>query len=74
VEASTIITGNYDYLQKQVTWNSAGEQSLPASFYLDSAPAYFAGYTWPWVDPVGAVKEHTLPAKARYDAQQRETV
>ena len=39
--------------------------------YLTHKPAFFdagSGYTWPWVDPVGATKLYVLPAKARYDA------
>jgi hypothetical protein len=38
---------------------------------LTHKPAFFdagRGYTWPWVDPVGATKLYVLPAKARYDA------
>ena len=30
-------------------------------------PSAGSGYTWPWVDPTGATKLYTLPAKARFD-------
>ena len=46
-------------------------QTVLISLDLPQKPAFFnagSGYTWPWVDPVGATKVYTLPAKARYDA------
>ena len=44
------------------------EKTLPDSLYLTSKPAFFGALQWPWVDPAGATKVYTLPAKARYDA------
>lgn len=44
---------------------------LPNSLYLQSKPAFFGSFAWPWVDPTGssrAQRVKTLPAKARYDA------
>ncbi len=70
VASTSIRDGNWDrYLGKQ-TWltnpGAAGE-TIPNSLYLASAPAFFAGYTWPWVDPTtGTV--HSLPAQARFAA------
>jgi hypothetical protein len=55
-----------------VIWDpTLPNHTLPDSLYLPQKPAFFnagSGYTWPWVDPVGATKLYTLPAKARYDA------
>jgi hypothetical protein len=55
-----------------VKWDPAiTNHTLPNSLYLTHKPAFFdagSGYTWPWVDPVGATKLYVLPAKARYDA------
>jgi hypothetical protein len=55
-----------------VKWDSAiTDHTLPNSLYRTNKPPFFdagRGYTWPWVDPVGATKLYTLPAKARYDA------
>lgn len=67
---STLIRGgNFDYLTNRTVWtNSFPEQSLPASLYLTKRPDFFGDYHWPWVDPTGAIKVHTLPAKARFDA------
>jgi hypothetical protein len=69
---ATILDGNYDYFRNQITWASNDTaHTLPNSFYLPGEPAFFnagSGYTWPWVDPIGATKTYTLPAKARYDA------
>ena len=72
VAATTIRHGNFDYLTNSVKWDpSISTQTLPASLYLSGKPAFFnagSGYTWPWVDPSGATKLYTLPAKARFDS------
>ena len=72
VSATALRHGNFDYLTNQVQWDpEIGRHTLPNSLYLDKKPAFFdagSGYAWPWVDPEGATKLHTLPAKARYDA------
>ena len=64
--------GNFDYVTNTVKWDpSVDNHTLPKSLYLSQKPAFFdagRGYTWPWVDPVGATKLYVLPAKARYDA------
>ena len=49
-------------------WASGFDQALPSSLYLAGKPAFFGDNPWPWVDATGAVKLHTLPARARYDA------
>jgi hypothetical protein len=48
--------------------SSSGAQTLPASLYLSSKPAFFGTDTWPWVDHTGSTKLYTLPARARFDA------
>jgi hypothetical protein len=72
VAATTLRHGNFDYVTNTVKWNpSITSHTLPNSLYLTHKPAFFdagRGYTWPWVDPLGATKLYTLPAKARYDA------
>jgi hypothetical protein len=72
VSATTLRHGNFDYVTNTVKWDPAiTNHTLPNSLYLTGKPAFFdagIGYTWPWVDPVGATKLHALPAKARYDA------
>ena len=67
---STLIRGgNFDYLTNEVVWTSSLQaQPLPASLYLTAKPGFFGSYEWPWVDPTGSTKLHTLPAKARLDA------
>jgi hypothetical protein len=65
---STILReGNYDYVTNEVRWDTAA-QSLPPSLYLTRKPAFFGSLPWPWVDPIGATRLGTLPAKARLDA------
>ncbi len=71
VVATTHRHGNFDYVTNSVKWASGYSQSLPNSLYLSARPAFFASSPWPWVDPAGTAKVHTLPAKARYDAGAR---
>ncbi len=70
--ATALRHGNFDYLTNSVSWDpNISERALPSSLYLTQKPAFFdagRGYTWPWVDPTGATPLHTLPAKARFDA------
>jgi len=73
VTQTAVRHGNYDYLTNTVHWDPAfSERVLPSSLYLTQKPAFFSagkGYTWPWVDPLGATTQlYELPAKARYDA------
>src|SRR6185437_8177677 len=52
VASTAIRDGNFDYLTNAVHWLSTGtDHVLPNSLYLTSKPAFFADYTWPWVDP-----------------------
>ncbi len=67
VRSTVLREGNFDYVTNEVRWDSAA-QTLPASLYLTSKPAFFGSNPWPWVDPTAATKLYTLPAKARYDA------
>jgi hypothetical protein len=72
VSATALRHGNFDYVTNTVKWDQTiNNHTLPKSLYLTQKPAFFdagSGYTWPWVDPVGATKLYVLPAKARYDA------
>ena len=60
--------GNFDYLTNTVRWESLSQQQLPNSLYLAAKPAFFGAAAWPWVDPTGATKTMTLPAKQRYES------
>jgi hypothetical protein len=69
VVARTLRHGNFDFVSGGVVWDRAtADHDLPPSLYLSSKPAFFGTSPWPWVDPTGTVKLHTLPARARYDA------
>ena len=52
--------GDYDYYNGSIAdWTSKYSQTLPNSFYLASAPAFFSAgasctYPWPWVTPTGS--------------------
>jgi hypothetical protein len=67
VTSTVLRDGNFDYATNLVHWVSTG-QTVPASLYLSSKPAFFGSNTWPWVDPTGTTKLYTLPARARFDA------
>ena len=60
---------DYDYKTKTQYDNPTNPvKTLPDSLYLTSKPAFFGSLPWPWVDPSGATKVQTLPAKDRFDA------
>ena len=60
---------DFDYKTKAQYDNPANPvKTLPDSLYLTSKPAFFGTLPWPWVDPGGATKVYTLPAKDRFDA------
>lgn len=78
--ATTLRDFNFDYLTNQVHYHGIGGlgsgngltapgTTLPDSMYITTGkPSFFGANQWPWVDPVGATKLYTLPAKARFDA------
>ena len=75
VAATALRDGNFDFATGQVRWHGIGgavgagtPQTIPDSLYLTSKPAFFSTNVWPWVDPIGATKLYTLPARARFDA------
>ena len=70
VTTTVIRQGNFDFATKEVHWSGAPQQ-LPASLYLNAKPEFFGSNPWPWVDPTGATKVFTLPARARFDAMPR---
>jgi hypothetical protein len=70
VIATTHRHGNFDYATNTVRWTEGYRRAQPASLYLEGRPAFFGSDPWPWVDPVGPVKLHTLPAYARYEAMR----
>ena len=67
VAATVLREGNFDYFTNTVRWDTTA-QTIPASLYLTSKPAFFGSLPWPWVDPTGATKLYTLPARARFDS------
>jgi Pectate lyase superfamily protein len=68
VLGTVIRQGNFDYVSNDVHWDGGTAQAIPDSLYLGAKPAFFGTRPWPWVDPLGTVKLHVLPARARYDA------
>jgi hypothetical protein len=72
VKATIVRHGNFDFVSKSVIWSdSIANRDLPASLYLEKAPAFFKdGCLWPFVDPTRPIRVGILPAKARFDAMQ----
>jgi hypothetical protein len=66
---STLIRhGNFDYFTNSVKWDAAiSDHDLPNSLYLAQKPAFFGDLTWPWVQPDGATKLFSLPARLLFD-------
>jgi hypothetical protein len=64
--ATALRDGNFDYVTNSVKWDRT-PQPIPDSLYLTSKPEFFGNCQWPWVDPLGATKLYTLPARARFD-------
>jgi hypothetical protein len=63
---------DYNYVTGGLIKDSSNTAPLPYSLYLDKAPAFFEGFTWPPVDPDGADsagRVGDLPAKARYEGR-----
>ena len=67
VRATVLRDGNFDYVTNSVHWDRTA-RPLPASLYLKTKPAFFGDEPWPWVDPTGARKLGTLPARRRTGA------
>ena len=66
-QSTHLWTGNYDYYNKAVQWNSNGVQTIPVSLlYTNAAPGWWGTNRWPAIDPNAAVMVTTLPAQARY--------
>jgi hypothetical protein len=65
--ATALIHGNYDNVNKKVTWDSSiGDHAIPLSLYLASKPAFFGSNPWPWVTPEASNPlTGVLPAKIR---------
>ncbi|MCC7123578.1 MAG: pectate lyase [Acidobacteria bacterium] len=72
VRATVVRDGNFDFLTNQVRWDRT-ERAIPDSLYLAGKPAFFGDLPWPWVDPTGAIKLHTLPARQRFDTLKPST-
>ena len=62
---------DFDYLTGGINYADPDNvEVLPDSLYTTTAPAFFEGYAWPWVDSAGetdAERVKTLPALARYE-------
>ena len=68
VQSTLIRHGNFDYVTRSVRWDSSiPDHDVPNSLYLSQKPDFFGDLPWPWVQPEGTVKLHSLPARIRFD-------
>jgi hypothetical protein len=67
VRSTVVREGNFDFLTNSVRWDHDARE-LPKSLYLTEKPAFFGDLPWPWVEPTGATKVWTLPARQRFDS------
>jgi len=59
--------GNYDAFTQTTTWDpTIADQTLPASLYLTSKPAFFGNRPWPSIGPDLSPMVGVVPARARY--------
>ena len=69
------ITGNYDYYNHAVTWDTNGVQAIPGSLiYPNGAPAWWGTNRWPAIDPTNSLPATTIPAQYRYVYGTAQTV
>ncbi|MCP4199635.1 MAG: dockerin [Proteobacteria bacterium] len=64
----TLVHGNYQ--NGAVQWDPSIENhTLPASYYLDSAPAFFGATTWPAIAPDNKTNpaDCMIPSRARWE-------
>lgn len=68
VARTTLRKGNYYYYGNKIPTNEAlGGDTLPASLYRTSKPAFFQGLAWPAFDPMNPnPKAESIPAGYRY--------
>jgi hypothetical protein len=73
---TTLVTGNYDYVQNQTTWDTNGVQTLPSSLYLASQPAWWTASGSTPFPPIGSDRTpmvSSIPAQLRFNATQAGT-
>ncbi|MBN1887850.1 MAG: hypothetical protein JW850_07655 [Thermoflexales bacterium] len=64
--ADVVIHGNN--LRGTLTWNPAYPQTLPASYYLTSKPAFYGALAWPSIGGDMPFGQGTIPALARWES------
>jgi hypothetical protein len=69
VESTLLRHGNFDYVTGTTLWDPAIENhDIPASYYLQSKPAFFGALPWPAIGPDLEPLVGALPAKIRYES------
>jgi hypothetical protein len=69
------ISGNYDYFNNAVTWNSGGSQPIPTSLlYPNGPPSWWGANRWPAIDPLSNPSVTMIPAEYLYEYGQPQVV
>jgi hypothetical protein len=64
--ATMILTGNYDYYNNSIMWDTNGVQAIPNSLiYPNSAPSWWGTNRWPAVQPDASTLVTAIPAQLR---------
>ena len=67
---TAIIHGNYDYVTKQVHWDSTiSDHTIPNSYYLSSKPVFFGGIAWPIIGSDLNPLVADIPAKLKFEGK-----
>jgi hypothetical protein len=67
VRATLLRHGNYDYMTSMTHWESTiADQTIPASLYLGSKPAFFGNRAWPPIGPDLTPMVSPTPAEERF--------
>jgi hypothetical protein len=70
IENSTIVYGNFNYIEGSFfSSNNAGE-NLPASLYLEEKPEWFGNLPWPIIGGDVSPNSNEIPAQYRYQNNQ----
>ena len=68
VKTSLLRHGNYDYVNSDTLWDETiADHTLPASYYLNSKPAWFGSVAWPPIGSDLTPLASKIPAQLRFE-------
>jgi hypothetical protein len=60
------ISGNYDYYNNSITWNTNPSTTIPISEVYSSEPSWWGTNRWPAIDPQASPVVTVIPAELAY--------